>query len=60
MIAIFTTVSRQGRTKDAVTFGELHRRLQAQGCLNRRAALLQLLYQLSGSSQSGVQSVSII
>ncbi|XP_053403084.1 gamma-tubulin complex component 3-like [Mercenaria mercenaria] len=40
---------RRGREKDAITFAELHRKLQSQGLVKNRWAILYLLMSLSES-----------
>ncbi|KAJ8309894.1 hypothetical protein KUTeg_011759 [Tegillarca granosa] len=50
---------RKGKEKDAAIFSELHRKLQAQGVLKNRWAVLYLLMSLSdstGRSRSGLSS----
>ncbi|KAJ8310330.1 hypothetical protein KUTeg_012195 [Tegillarca granosa] len=52
-------VVRKGKEKDAAIFSELHRKLQAQGVLKNRWAVLYLLMSLSdstGRSRSGLSS----
>ncbi|KAK3095374.1 hypothetical protein FSP39_013926 [Pinctada imbricata] len=48
-MALFTVV-RKGREKDAAIFSELNRKLQSQGVLQNRWAVLHLLMTLSDSS----------
>ncbi|KAH3813588.1 hypothetical protein DPMN_142049 [Dreissena polymorpha] len=42
---------RRGREKDAVTFAELHRKLQSQGLVKNRWAILHLLFLLSENTR---------
>ncbi|KAL5004454.1 hypothetical protein ScPMuIL_017910 [Solemya velum] len=49
---------RRGREKDAAIFSELHRKLQSQGLLKNRWAILHLLMTLSEDSTSDSSKVS--
>ncbi|XP_076435742.1 gamma-tubulin complex component 3 homolog [Babylonia areolata] len=51
---------RRGRDEDAATFAEMHRKLQSQGILRNRWAVLQLFMSLSGTGHNTVKVCLII